>query len=203
VKDNQALLSIIWGIAILVGLVALFRRWKASIRLQGMREVVDYVARAGSYHYEREGEDLPEKVVKALDYLKYASSQKSPADRARLYAVGAGTLADAMGEAAAARGAQTAQFWMRPSDGEVRIDMPMESWIAIRYMADAGFQHKMPNYRHIMPSHFRSKEDAEKAEAALEKLEFAVRHSERDPEYSDSLSRNMLIWNQWPDEQKV
>jgi hypothetical protein len=202
-KDNQALLSIIWGIAIVVGLVVMFGRWKASIRLQGMREVVDYVARAGSYHYEREGEDLPEKVVKALDYMKYALSQKSASDRARLYALGAGTLADAMGEAASARGAQTAKFWMHPSEGEVRIDMPMESWIAIRYMADTGFQHKMPNFREIMPRHFRSKEDAEKAEAALEKLESAVRHSERDPEYSDSLSRNMLIWNHWPDEQKV
>jgi hypothetical protein len=170
---------------------------------QGMREVVDYVARAGSHHYEREGEDLPEKVVKALDYLKYALSQKSAADRARLYALGAGTLADAMGEAASARGAETAKSWMQPSDGEVRIDMPMESWIDLRYMADTGFQHKMPNYREVVPFHFWSKEDAEKAEAALEKLEFAIRHSGRDPEYSDSLSRNMLIWDQWPDEQKV
>jgi hypothetical protein len=111
--------------------------------------------------------------------MKYALSQKSASDRARLYALGAGTLADAMGEAASARGAQTAKFWMHPSEGEVRIDMPMESWIAIRYMADTGFQHKMPNFREIMPRHFRSKEDAEKAEAALEKLESAVRHSER------------------------
>jgi hypothetical protein len=36
------------------------------------------------------------------------------------------------------------------------------------------------------------------AEAAIEKLEFAINHREHDPEYSDSLQRNMLIWNQWP-----
>ena len=27
-----------------------------------------------------------------------------------------------------------------------------------------------------------------------------INHRESDPEYSDSLSRNMLIWQQWPSE---
>ena len=38
------------------------------------------------------------------------------------------------------------------------------------------------------------------AESAIERLEFAINHREHDPEYSDSLQRNMLVWNQWPSE---
>jgi hypothetical protein len=202
-KDNQALLSIIWGIAILVGLVAWFKRWKASIRLQGMREVVDFVARSGSYHYERDGDDLPEKVVKALDYLQYALKQKSAVDRARVYATGAGALADAMGEAAAARGFESGRRYTEPTDGERRVDMTMENWREIQYLAHIGFQHQMPNYERIIHFPFDSEEKALRAEAAIEKLEYAINHREGDPEYSDSLARNMLIWNHWPDEQKV
>jgi len=43
-------------------------------------------------------------------------------------------------------------------------------------------------------------QEAQRAEAAIEKLEFAIRHRETDPEYSDSLQRNMLIWQRWPGE---
>jgi hypothetical protein len=56
----------------------------------------------------------------------------------------------------------------------------------------------MPNYTRMLHFPFDSEEKTLQAEAAIEKLEFAINHREHDPEYSDSLQRNMLIWNRWP-----
>ncbi len=83
-------------------------------------------------------------------------------------------------------------------DGEQRIDMPLEGWREIRHLAHIGFQHQIPNYEQMLKFPFRTAEEAQRAEAAIEKLEFAIGYSKIDPEYSDSLARNMLIWNQWP-----
>jgi hypothetical protein len=59
---------------------------------------------------------------------------------------------------------------------------------------------QMPNYTRMLHFPFDSEEKALQAEAAIEKLEYAIGHSKSDPEYSDSLQRNMLVWNQWPSE---
>ena len=56
----------------------------------------------------------------------------------------------------------------------------------------------MPNYSGPSLIQFGSKEEAEIAEAAIEKLESRISHSKVDPEYSDSLSRLQLIWELWP-----
>jgi hypothetical protein len=76
---------------------------------EGMRQVVSVMSLRCSYHYERGTEPLPDAVTKALDYLDSALKQDTLKRRADQYAVGAGMLADAMGRAAAKRGAQEAQ----------------------------------------------------------------------------------------------
>jgi hypothetical protein len=170
-------------------------------RLAGIREAVTDVSRSCSYHYEHKDEALPEKVDKALVYmsdaLKRGSGVKGKID---LYLTGSGMLGDAMGEAAYQKGFDAGRRWSDPSDGERRIDMPPDGWRAIRYLAHIGFLHQMPNYTRMLHFPFDSEERALQAEAAIEKLEYAIGHSKSDPEYSDTLQRNMLVWNQWPSE---
>jgi hypothetical protein len=194
------------GIVVILGVISwvLWRTFNAG-RLRGMREAVLDLSRQCSFHYESKQEDpLPEKVTKALDYMKDALKRGSGVKgKTRLYLLGAGMLGDAMGEAAWQKGFYAGQNWTDPRDGEQRIDMPIEGWRTIRYLAHIGFKHQMPNYEAMLHFPFGTEEEALEAERAIEKLEFAIRHSEVDPEYSDSLSRNMLIWEQWPKEQRA
>jgi hypothetical protein len=162
-------------------------------RLAGIREAVTDVSRSCSYHYESRDEPLPEKVDKALVYMSDALKRGNGiGGKIDLYLVGSGMLGDAMGEAAYQKGFDAGRRWSYPSDGEQRIDMQPDGWRAIRYMAHSGFLNQMPNFP------FDSEERAKHAEAAIEKLEIAIGHSKGDPEYSDSLQRNMLIWKRWP-----
>ncbi len=201
--DNQMILSILFGISMVVAAVSMVRGWLAKVRLDGMREVVDTIIRNASHHYERPGEPLPEEIEKAIDDLHAGvKRRKNDRERGDAYRVGAAVLLDRMGQAGVDRGFKSGQDWSEPRDGEYRIDMPIENWRRIRYLAHIGFQHQMPNYERMLHFPFDSEEDALQSEAAIEKLEFAIRHSKSDPEYSDSLARNMLIWNRWPQEQK-
>jgi hypothetical protein len=77
-------------------------------RLKGMQQAVGYMMLGCGRHYERENEPLPDAVAKALDNLDYALKLDTPESQADVYAVGVGVLANAMGEAAAKRGAQEA-----------------------------------------------------------------------------------------------
>ncbi len=51
-----------------------------------------------------------------------------------------------MGEAAYQKGFDAGRRWSEPSDGERRIDLPLEQWRWIRYLAHIGFLNQMPNY---------------------------------------------------------
>jgi hypothetical protein len=196
--DERILISISIAAAYFV-LVWLRSRSFNQGRLAGIREAVTDVSRSCSYHYESRDEPLPEKVDKALVYmsdaLKRGNGIKGKID---LYLTGSGVLGDAMGEAAYQKGFDAGRRWSYPSDGKQRIDMSPDGWRAIRYLAHIGFLNQMPNYIRMLHFPFDSEERAKHAEAAIEKLEFAIGHSESDPEYSDSLRRNMLIWNRWP-----
>jgi hypothetical protein len=107
-EDKNVLIGIaFWLLAALFIVLRLKRPDELQkARLDGMRQVVGIMARWGSYYYERAGEPLPDAVTKALDYLDSALEHESPKRRADHYAIGAGMLADAMGAAAARRGAQ-------------------------------------------------------------------------------------------------
>jgi hypothetical protein len=204
VTDNQMILSILFGISMVVAAGSMVRGWLAKARLDGMREVVDTIIRNVSHHYERPGEPLPEEIEKAIDDLHAGvKRRKNDRERGDAYRVGAAVLLDKMGQAGVDRGFKSGQDWSEPRDGEYRIDMPIEHWRRIRYLAHIGFQHQMPNYERMLHFPFDSEEDALQSEAAIEKLEFAIGHSKSDPEYSDSLARNMLIWKRWPQEQKA
>lgn len=187
-----------------VAAVSMVRGWLATERLNGMREVIDTIIPSVSQYYERPGEPLPEQIEKAIDDLhSRVKLRKSDRERSDAYCIGAAVLFDRMGQACVDRGFKSGQNWSEPHDGEYRIDMAIEYWRRIRYLAHIGFQHQMPNYERILHFPFDSEEDALLSAAAIEKLEFAIGHSKSDPEYSDSLSRNMLIWNRWPQEDKA
>ena len=203
-KDNQVIFAILFGIAMVIAAISVVRDWLAGARLAGMREVVDAIIRNSSHHYERPGEPLPEEIDKAINDLHAGvKRRKNNRERGDAYRVGAAVLLDKMGQAGADRGFKAGQEWSDPREGESRIDMPIADWRTIRYLAHIGFEHQMPNYTRMLHFPFDSEEKALQAEAAIEKLEFAIGHSKSDPEYSDSLARNMLIWNQWPKEKSV
>ncbi len=199
--DNQMIFSILFGIAMLIAAISIVRGWLARARLDGMKEVVDTIIRNVSHHYERPGEPLPEEVDKAIDDLHAGvKRRKNDRERGDAYRVGAAVLLDKMAHACVDRGFRAGENSADPREGESRVDMPMENWRRIQYLAHIGFQHQMPNYERMLHFPFDSEQDALQSEAAIEKLEYAIGHSKSDPEYSDSLQRNMLIWNQWPKE---
>ena len=167
-------------------------------RLAGMREAVMQLSRNCSFHYEEQDKPLPKKVDEALDYMAKALTKSGTTKRIEFYVIGAGMLGSAMGEAAWHKGYDSGRQGTEPRDDDRRIDMPIESWRWIRYLAHIGFLHQMPNYRRLLDNPFRSEDDAKRAESAIERLEFAIGHSKSDPEYSASLQRNMLVWEQWP-----
>jgi hypothetical protein len=105
-----------------------------------------------------------------------------------------------MGHAAWERRFEAGEKSMYEKDGEYRIDMPLENWEQIRWLAHRGFKHSMPNYTGPALIQFSSKDEAERAERAIEKLEFSIHHSKVDPDYFDSQSRLQLIWELWPRE---
>ena len=163
-------------------------------RLFGIREATLQISRNCSYHYEVKDEPLPRKVDEALAYMAGALERgQGTKGKSRLYLTGSGMLGDAMGEAAYQKGFDAGRRWSDPSDDEQRIDMPLEGWRAVRYLAHIGFLHQMPNYQQMFHFPFNSKERAMQAEGTIERLEFAINHREHDPEYSDSLQRNMLV----------
>jgi hypothetical protein len=179
---------------------------QAKARLKGMEDLMNKIIRNTSHFYERHDEPLMESVGKAVDALQdRLRATTNIREKPETYQAYAGALASAMAEACVTRGIESGKDWCEPRGEDVRIDMPMERWRTIRNLADLGFAHSMPNYRDFMPEmaawrHFRTEAEALEAESAIEKLEYVVRHRENDPEYSDSLSRNMLIWERWPKE---
>ena len=192
---------VIFGAIVIAVIVIEWLRAQAfqNGRLSGIREATLQVSRSCSYHYEVKDEPLPKKVDEALTYMADALKRgRGAKGKSELYLTGSGILGDAMGEAAYQKGFDAGRRWSDPSDGERRIDMPLEGWRAVRYLAHIGFLHQMPNYQRMLHFPFNSKEKAMQAAGAIERLEFAINHREHDPEYSDSLQRNMLVWNQWP-----
>lgn len=189
------------GVILAVVIVIEWLRAKAfqNGRLAGMREAVHQLSRNCSFHYEEEqDEPLPKKVDEAIDYMAKALKKSGTKNRSESYVIGAGMLGSAMGEAAWQKGFFAGQQSTEERDGEYRIDMPIDSWRTIRFLAHIGFKHQMPNYQRMSFFGFDREDQALAAESAIEKLEFAIKHSKDDPEYSDSLSRNMLIWEKWP-----
>ena len=175
---------------------------KAKARLKGMEDLMDKIIRDTSHLYERHDEPLMESVGKAVDALQARlRNTKSIRQKPEVYQAYAGVLASAMAEACVTRGVESGRLWSEPRGEDVRIDMPMERWRLLRRLADTGFGYCMPNYKPMMQEwqHIETEAEALEAEIALEKLERAIRHRESDPEYSDSLARNMLIWERWPE----
>jgi hypothetical protein len=104
------------GTIIILGLVGwLLSRIFHQGRLSGIRKAVTDLSRQCSFHYESKDDELPEKVVKALDYMKGALQRgKGAKGRSELYLVGAGMLGDAMGEAAWQKGFEAGRQWTDP-----------------------------------------------------------------------------------------
>jgi hypothetical protein len=167
-------------------------------RLAGIREAVTGVSRTCSYHYEREGEALPENVDKALVYMKDALKRgKGLTGKIDLYLVGAGMLGDAMGEGAHGKGIEAGRRWMEPSRGEKRVDMTEREIRDLAYLADIGFHHVIEGGR---GTNFQNAADAEHASNAVNTLESQLPPVIEDDPYSFSWNRQTCIWDKWPNE---
>jgi hypothetical protein len=194
---NQDLWWILGGILLAWIAISTVRGWIARAKLDGMKEVADAMIRGVSYHYERPDVPLAADVAKAVDDMNARVARcKNDRERAEAYKIGAGVLADKMGEAAFIRGSDAGRFWQEPREGDYRIDLPMQSWMTLRSLAHRGFLHWMPHYTQMLEFHCRTKEEAEAAASVVEALELKIPKDVRgDPEYSMSLSRNMLVWD--------
>lgn len=156
--------KVLVGTAIVLGVIVLeWLRAKAyqNGRLAGVRQAVHDLSRSCSYHYEEKDQPLPKNVDEALDYMAGALKRgKDTTGKIDLYLTGSGMLGSAMGEAAYQKGFDAGRRWSDPSDGERRIDLPLEQWRWVRYLAHIGFLHQMPNLIHVP---FRSRDDAQRA----------------------------------------
>ena len=98
--------------------------------------------------------------------------------------------------AAFIRGTDAGRDWQEPREGDYRIDLPLQSWLTLLSLAHRGFLYSMPHYVPMLEFHCRTKKEAEAAASVVEALEFKIPQDARgDPEYSMSLSRNMLVWD--------
>ncbi|SDG59493.1 hypothetical protein SAMN05216338_1001847 [Bradyrhizobium sp. Rc2d] len=98
-NDNQTLISILFGIAMVIAAVSVVRGWRASARLKSMREAVQMLSMICSHHYEEKGEELPKKNHRGAGPDETRSREKDIHSRCRQYVNGAGRLGDAMGRA--------------------------------------------------------------------------------------------------------
>jgi hypothetical protein len=163
VENNQILwVWAIVGVAAVWIAISIIRDWMARARLDGMKEAANVMIRNISFHYERKDEPLPEEIDKAIeDMHSRVGRKKNDHERAEAYLIGAGVLADKMGEAAFNRGTDVGRDWQEPREGDYRIDLPMQSWMTLRSLAHNGFLHWMPHYTPMLEFHCRTKEEAE------------------------------------------
>jgi hypothetical protein len=204
--DKTIMIGAVFGLVIIYWAVTSVRDEIAKARLDAQRKLMDTIIRNVSHRYERPGEELQAEVTKAVDELHdRVEATQDIRRKPETYRVYAASLVDAMAQACVDRGFYSGQHSTEPRDGEYRVDMLLDKWQALRWCAHIGFQHCMPNYTPLAPEwqHFRREDQAKIAEDAIEKLEYSINHRANDPEYSDSLARNMLVWEQWPQEQRA
>jgi hypothetical protein len=191
-----------------VGIVVLVEPWRGRHqkgRVAGIQETMREITRGISQHYEHQGQDLPERVTKAVDEMKERVAKAATVkEKCNAYEIHLWSLGNLMGEACWHSGFEEGQRFSDPRKGEIRIDLTEQELLNIHWLAHYGFENMMPNYAPLRQHHFSSEEDAERATHAVETLERAVPKKHRDPSdpYALAFNRQTMIWDQWPGEKQ-
>jgi hypothetical protein len=191
--SNHIIFAVIFGVFLLIAAASVVRGWLATARLNGMKIVADAMIRGIGHHYERQNEQLPEEVEKAIDDMKArVARHKNDRYRAEQYVYSSRMLADAMGQACVNHGIEIGRHWSEPMSGNIRVDLSEREVLNLAFLADMGFER--------MIGRFADEQDAERASQAIEQLE---RHKPKDTvdqsdPYAQSFNRQTMIWNRWP-----
>jgi hypothetical protein len=197
VEHTPNLGSLIGAIGMLLwliyGWISLKRRWRAKIKLEGLREATHELSFFVSHSYERRDEPLPEPVNDALDYMDRALAKMDAQERYSAFITGIKMLGEAMGKAARQRGFDEGS---QARQGYIRIDLPLHSLHTAIWLADVGFK-KLIRYDGLTDPEFETKEQAVHADTVIDDLKAALPPEERHEGIGPS-SRTMAIWERFP-----
>jgi len=158
-----------------------------------MREMAGGVSAA----YQNPGTPCPDNVRQCLDGIRQrVAKARGPLNRARVIARSLRELGQEMGAAAKAHGYDEGQ---RPTNDELRVDMPLRDFLMVRWLAHAGFKLMMRNGTGAKFC-FRDQTDAQQSNFALDRLErhlAQAQHASSAP-YALALGRQQMIALRWP-----
>jgi hypothetical protein len=170
--------------------------------LKGGEEATREILRGISLHYELEGRNVPESVVKALKAVNAASRKhrKRRSSSPDPYHVHLCMLGYTVGEACWLKGHGAGARRKAPAEGKIRLDLSLNELLQLSWLAHLGFQHMMPNHRSYEIHRFSDEEDAEEGAKAVSKIECAI--PAKDRPFADVTiqfkKRQKLICDWWP-----
>jgi hypothetical protein len=165
-------------------------------KLDGIKSATTEIIRGVSHHYENERKKLPENVSDTIDKMRAQTENvKTAKEKCGAYDIWLWNLGSAIGEACWQDGHDAGQRWTEPQKGKIRIDLSVEELMQVSWLAHCGFQHCMNDQF----DGFENKQNAEKAQVAIGRLEFHIpREMRGDDPHAQSFNRQTMIWGRWP-----
>ena len=194
-EEYKPLIWIWIGIAAIFSLWSIVRGWIRKAYLEGMQEAATRMIIGVSGHYEKRNEPIPERVAAAVDRTKKALDKKDLKVAAREYGFGCGFLGEEMGLACYHRGFEEGRQWTGPRGDDIRLDLTGAEVVNIAFLAHLGFEQML----FTKELQFNDEADAEKASAAIRKVERvrpAGTFDESDP-YAQATNRMQMIWERY------
>ena len=136
---------------------------------RGAEDATREILRSLSSHFERESQNIPESVAKALNAanaasLQHRKPQKGASDPNHAQP---SILGDAIGAACWLKGHTAGIRRKAPAPGKIRVDLSLDELLQPSWLAHIGFQHIMPNYRGLEIYRFSGEEDTQEGAKAV------------------------------------
>jgi hypothetical protein len=150
-------------------------------RVRGMEEALRELGRGVGSHYQREGQNEPERVALAMKTIKAVTpkAKKRGSGATDPYHAQLWVLGDAIGEACWLQGHTAGMRRKAPAEGKIRIDLSLTELLQLSWLAQLGFRHMMPNYRGFEIHRFGGETDAREGALAISRIESAVPAKDR------------------------
>jgi hypothetical protein len=150
-------------------------------RVRGMEEAIRELGRGVGSHYQREGQNEPERVALAMKAIKAITpkAKRRGSGATDPYHAQLWVLGDAIGEACWLQGHTVGMRRKVPAEGKIRIDLSLTELLQLSWLAQLGFRHMMPNYRGFEIHRFSGEADACEGASAISRIECAVPAKDR------------------------
>ena len=148
-------------------------------RVRGMEEAISELGRGIGSHYQREGQNEPERVALAMKAIKAVTPKATRRGATDPYHAELWVLGDAIGEACWLQGHTAGMRRKAPAEGKTRIDLSPTELLQLTWLAQLGFRHMMPNYRGFEIHRFTGEADAREGALAISRIESAVPAKDR------------------------